>query len=714
MTTPARDPTFRLLGGDTGWRSARGHDDWTQAEQVSAGAGPLLLATDPDGPLALTAADGSLGGLVLPRGVALDGGGTFYLLDRRGPWIRRYDAKRQAFVRLPSLGDTGDDARRFNDPVAIAIAGQNLYVADRGNRRIQVFALRGLALRHVWGPWDGRGRPVAATDAAAWLPVDVAAHGGNAYILDARHGRVYRHQPGIDRPALVIREEGAAGRWSRIALDRAGRIYLLDTATRRLEIYEPAIPDRHHRRIGAVTEAGVVRGRFDPPPALPPQLETRPRNRQRYATRGWWISEEIDSEVYECRWHRIDLDLASLPAGSRVLVGTYTDEQLRGPQFIRDLPAQEWETGYAVAGQMQQPAPAAGQQPAGARAAGEAPAPVDFLIQNRPGRYLWIKVELEGDGYDTPAVRGMRVHFPRDSYLRFLPAVYSADDESRSFLERFLSIVQTEWDGLERRIEALPRYVDPAAVPGEGGFLEYLAGWLALPLEGTWSAEQRRRLLVAARRIYPRRGTAAGLRDFLQVYLQNIADVLPEEQGDYPSLVEGFRERQRLLLAVDDLARLRTGAPLWSAAVVGRLQSDVYAREGEVRLVSTGDPQHDLFHEYAHRFRVVVPAAWIRTAGAEQMLRRAIEMEKPAQTVYELDLVEPRFRVGLQSSVGIDTIVGTYPEVRLACCHETDRPPSLPPPHRLGYDTVLACPSNGEPNLRLAPGMRLGTDTLLT
>ena len=63
-------------------------------------------------------------------------------------------------------------------------------------------------------------------------------------------------------------------------------------------------------------------------------------------------------------------------------------------------------------------------------------------------------------------------------------------------------------------------------------------------------------------------------------------------------------------------------------------------------MVSTGDPQRDAFHEYAHRFRVFVPAAWVRSAEDERMVRRAVDAEKPAHTAYELCLVEPRFRVG--------------------------------------------------------------------
>src|SRR5262249_37400062 len=123
--------------------------------------------------------------------------------------------------------------------------------------------------------------------------------------------------------------------------------------------------------------------------------------------------------------------------------------------------------------------------------------PPDFLVQSREGQYLWLKLELSSDGYSSPLVRALRVYFPRDSYLHYLPAIYAADDESRWFLERFLSIFQTEWDALEQRFETMARYFDPAAVPA-GPFLEALAGWLALPLEKTWAAAQQRVLLQAA------------------------------------------------------------------------------------------------------------------------------------------------------------------------------------------------------------------------
>jgi phage tail-like protein len=379
-----------------------------------------------------------------------------------------------------------------------------------------------------------------------------------------------------------------------------------------------------------------------------------------------------------------------------VEVSTYAAAEMPSTP-IHQLPEALWDPGYTCTGQMQR-VPSSRTE--------------DCLVQSWGGRYLWLRLRLKGDGYTTPAVQAIRVHYPRSSYLQYLPAVYSADQESRWFLERFLSIFQTEWDDLEQRIAEIGRYFDPEAVPA-GKALAYLARWLALPLEGDWDWEQKRRLLAAIPDLYRRRGTAQGLRAYLQVYLHNITSLDPEAQGAYPQIVEGFQERDRLLLSVPDLATLDSGSPLWGPAQVGRLQLDVFSREGEVRLVSPGDPQGDLFHEYAHRFRVFMPAAWVRTAQQERMIRRALDAEKPAHTCYDLCLVEPRFRVGLQSTVGLDTIIGPYPVAYLACPHD-DVPPSRPPRHRLGYDTILAGEPEDRLGMQLAPGIRVGVDTILS
>jgi hypothetical protein len=108
-----------------------------------------------------------------------------------------------------------------------------------------------------------------------------------------------------------------------------------------------------------------------------------------------------------------------------------------------------------------------------------------------------------------------------------------------------------------------------------------------------------------------------------------------------------------------------------------------------------------------------VPSAWIRSADDESKLRRAIDAEKPAHTVYDLCLVEPRFRVGVQSTVGIDTVIGGFPRARLGCRDSSQDPPSRQPRNRLGYDMVLGGARVPAP-LQLGRSKRMGINSRLT
>jgi hypothetical protein len=133
-----------------------------------------------------------------------------------------------------------------------------------------------------------------------------------------------------------------------------------------------------------------------------------------------------------------------------------------------------------------------------------------------------------------------------------------------------------------------------------------------------------------------------------------------------------------------------------------------------VRLVSTGDPEHDMFDEYAHRFRVLIPAAWVRTVDNERQIRGAINLEKPAHTQFDLYLVEAGLSIGTKSTIGLDTIIGDYPRIRLASIEEEGgRPSFLPASPRLGYDTILAEATKPMAGVVLSSGVYTGINAVL-
>lgn len=85
-----------------------------------------------------------------------------------------------------------------------------------------------------------------------------------------------------------------------------------------------------------------------------------------------------------------------------------------------------------------------------------------------------------------------------------------------------------------------------------------------------------------------------------------------------------------------------------------------------------------------------------------RLLRYLIDREKPAHTSYTIRSVESRFRVGVQSTIGLDTTVGIYPQTVLNQCAT------------LGCDTVLAAaPQQSTTGLRVAVRSRIGSNAVV-
>jgi hypothetical protein len=64
---------------------------------------------------------------------------------------------------------------------------------------------------------------------------------------------------------------------------------------------------------------------------------------------------------------------------------------------------------------------------------------------------------------------------------------------------------------------------------------------------------------------------------------------------------------------------------------------------------------------YAHRFTVFAPAARACTPERRRAVEGVVAAAAPAHTLWHVEWVEPRFRVGVQSMIGLDSVVGRYP-----------------------------------------------------
>jgi phage tail-like protein len=379
--------------------------------------------------------------------------------------------------------------------------------------------------------------------------------------------------------------------------------------------------------ITVVTELGFClegRGCFDwhgeqlDPSALGP-------GESRYATRGQYLSEPLDSGVPACRWHRVRLD-ADVPAGTTLEVAFATTD---GP--VDHRPEQQPEPGTWTAFPAGDPDPKDWFE--------VAPGVTDATISTPPGRHGYVRIRLSGDGLSTPVVHQLRLDLPRRTSLDELPAVYSEGLDARDFSERFVSLFDAQLEELDEVIARRSALLDSDSLPDDA--LGWLAGLLGVAFEAEMTPAQRRALIMAAPGLFRRRGTPGGLIDTLSIALGISATV--EELG--PSRPWGAVGHARVG-AVRLFGRSRARVRLGASAL------------GSSPLISRGNPDDDARLWGSGRIVVTVPPESPRA-----LVERVVRSQTPANIVATVRMRAPGF-VLTDPRVGIDTVlVGPEPAV---------------------------------------------------
>jgi len=104
-----------------------------------------------------------------------------------------------------------------------------------------------------------------------------------------------------------------------------------------------------------------------------------------------------------------------------------------------------------------------------------------------------------------------------------MPAVYQEDD----FLQRFVRAFDDALAPIFLSLDGLASYVDPALAPPD--FLDWLAEWVGIEVDDTWSVERRREIVAGAAAIHRVRGTPAGIVDAVRLVVGGRVEV--EENG---------------------------------------------------------------------------------------------------------------------------------------------------------------------------------------
>lgn len=635
---PAQAPAPPLgagLGFDSRCRSLRTLPDAgrvvTQDRDLLAppevpAAGDFAVAPPADGPLRE------------PRGLAVDDDDRLWVAETGGRRVLLWDLWSRRLLRR------------------IAVPGRPLDLARRGRRVLALLddaagiaELEDRAVRRVlplpsFGPGVGtsaRARRLAVSPDGASAVLLTRGIGASAWLipLDARL-----------QPAGVARSVRRASdvEWSDdatlVVARSPGDAFLRFVRAGGDVVAAPGLSARGYDGLGIARApgGGIAYGAGD-------DVRLAVRSQVRFRRRGSVTTYRLDGGAPAVRWGRLFLD-ACLPDGTSVRARCLTSDEPTGPgQLARTPPANggaphapglspplPWTALLASAQDMDQPLHrrANGRELPWLRpAAADAFETYEAPVMAPPGRYLWVQLGLAGTGRSAPRVRSLRAERPAHEQLERLPRAFSREARAADFLHRYLAMADGVLQELGGRSEQRAVLLSPSGAPAEA--LGWLAGFLGLVLDERWPEAVRRRVIAETPWLFRYRGTLPMLERLLALLVGRPVAII---------------ERWRLRGLGGALLEGRAG-PGQSAVVGGGLRVG-----GAVGAAEDEPVSDDAFATHAHRFTVLVPA--LLSSEQLAMVGHALEVHRPAHTVFEICTLGAGMRVGYGLHVGLLSTIG--------------------------------------------------------
>jgi phage tail-like protein len=250
------------------------------------------------------------------------------------------------------------------------------------------------------------------------------------------------------------------------------------------------------------------------------------------AGRHVMILGHIDSAVPDCEWGRLSFQISmksEMVLIVRALASNDLDFPMEGVRSSRDtylrdrkVSVMEKERHFAASGS---------SKFLGSR---------DVLLYAQRGRYLWIWIELLGEG--EAELTELRVYTPGDNFFGTFPEVYHTDGE---FFRRYLSIFSTLYSDLQRTVDSLHNYLDVDTAPA--ALLPVIASWLGLELDGNFLEEESlRRLLKAAFPLIQVKGTRRAVEGIIGVFLDEPVYIVEQHLLEEEQSAEDRQVYERL------------------------------------------------------------------------------------------------------------------------------------------------------------------------
>lgn len=144
----------------------------------------------------------------------------------------------------------------------------------------------------------------------------------------------------------------------------------------------------------------------------------------------------------------------------------------------------------------------------------------DFLLYDVRGRYLWICIEVIGNG--SGELCDMRMVLPGDNFMNIFPEVYR---EWNSFFHRYISIFSSIYNDFQEKIDTVENVLDLETASDE--LLCLLAKWMGVDIEGNFlTGDKLRTFVKEIHKLNKWRGTRKSLERLTELVLGEKAIIL--------------------------------------------------------------------------------------------------------------------------------------------------------------------------------------------
>lgn len=170
---------------------------------------------------------GSAGRFEKPEGIAIDGLGNIYIADYVNGYIKKYD---ENFNHIMTFSDFGVEPGENMESEFMTISNNRLYMADKGNHRVDVFDLDGKFL-FLFDNNNTMDTPQAAKSSSD----------GDIYVVDMGNDRLLHFNSEGELKRRLGKKGKQVGEFNKpvgMAIDSKGYIYVSEAHNDRIQVFD--------------------------------------------------------------------------------------------------------------------------------------------------------------------------------------------------------------------------------------------------------------------------------------------------------------------------------------------------------------------------------------------------------------------------------------------------------------------------------------------